>query len=174
MVVLEVGINVGMKNLVEIRYYSSPDSGLDPKIRALFFAGLENYVTEVYGDQIKVISLSRFQIIFSYKEIRLPGEEEDNTQPLLSYAITEKEIKVNFVHQHLKEILSDFLKKYTPKDIFSKDPRYFFKFHPRIDRILGDLKLSTEDRIGSVIRKREKEEEEEAEDDEEDGKEEDQ
>ena len=30
MAVLEIGINIGMKNLVEVKYYSSSDNILDP------------------------------------------------------------------------------------------------------------------------------------------------
>ncbi|MFX0136455.1 MAG: hypothetical protein ACFFDN_22635, partial [Candidatus Hodarchaeota archaeon] len=109
MAVLEVGINLGMENLVEVKYYSSSDKVIDPSIRARFLTGLESYITEVYGDKINVISLSNFEIICYYKMVQLPGEEADKSQQLLSYAIIEKGTDHNFIKQHLKEIISNFL-----------------------------------------------------------------
>jgi hypothetical protein len=70
MAVLEVGINLGMKNLVENKYYSSSDNVLDPDIRAKFLSGLKSCFTEVFGDKINVISLSNFEIVCYYKMVR--------------------------------------------------------------------------------------------------------
>lgn len=151
MAVLEIGINIGMKNLVEIKYYSSSDNVLDPNIRAKFLTGLKSYITEVYGDKINVISFSGFEIVCYFKMIQLPSKEANNTQPLLSYAIIEKDTDPNFVKQHLKEIISYFLDRYPLNDIFSKEPKYFKKSEPRIDEILGDLRFKVEDRIKSVF-----------------------
>ena len=125
MAILEVGINLGMKNLVEIKYYSSSDNILDPNVRAKFLTGLKSYITEVYGDKINIISFSGFEIVCHFKMIQLPSKEASNTQPLLSYAIIEKDTDPNFVKQHLKEIISYFLKRYPLNDIFSKKPKYF-------------------------------------------------
>ena len=152
MAVLEVGINLGMKNLVEIKYYSSSDNILDPNIRAKFLSGLKSCFTEVFGDKINVISLSNFEIVCYFKMIELPSKEDNNTQPLLSFAIIEKGTNHNFVKQHLKEIISQFLNRFPVNDIFSKNPKYFEGFESRIDEILGDLRLKIEDRIKSVFR----------------------
>jgi hypothetical protein len=152
MAVLEVGINLGMENLVEVKYYSSSDKVIDPNIRARFLTGLESFITEVYGDKINVISLSNFEIICYYKMVQLTNEEADITQPLLSYAIIEKGTEHDFVKQHLKEINSNFLNRFALNDIFSKDPEYFMEFKSRIDEILGDLRLKIDDRIRSIFR----------------------
>jgi len=151
MAVLEVGINLGMKNLVETRYYSSSDNVFDPNIRAKFLTGLKSYITEVYGDKINVISFSGFEIVCYFKMVQLASKETDKPQPLLSYAIIEKGTDPNFVKQHLKEIISYFLERYPVNDIFSKEPEYFKKTEPRIDDILGDLRFKVEDRIKSVF-----------------------
>jgi len=152
MAVLEVGINLGMKNLVENKYYSSSDNILDPNIRAKFLSGLKSCFTEVFGDKINVISLSNFEIVCYFKMIELPSKEDNDTQPLLSFAIIEKGTNHNFVKQHLKEIISQFLNRFPVNDIFSKEAKYFEGFESRIDEILGDLRLKIEDRIRSVFR----------------------
>ena len=152
MAVLEVGINFGMKNLVEIKYYSSSDKVLDPNIRAKFLNGLENFINEVYGDEINVISLSSFEIIIYYEMVQLTENKSNKAKPLLSYAIIERDTNHKFVTKHLQKIISKFLKKYDINDLISKEPSYFKKFEPKIDKILGDLRFKIEDRIKSIFR----------------------
>ena len=151
MAVLEVGINIGMKNLLDIKYYSSSDNILDPNIRAKFLTGLKSYITEVYGDKINMISFSGFEIVCHFNMIQSPDEEDKKPEPLLSYAIIEKDTDPTFVKQHLKEIISYFLERYPPNDIYSKDAKYFKKSESRVNEILGDLRFKVEDRIKSVF-----------------------
>ncbi|UCD01041.1 MAG: hypothetical protein JSV23_09170 [Promethearchaeota archaeon] len=152
MAVLELGINLGMKSLVEIKYYSSSDNVLNTNIRAKFLTGLEDFITEVFGDKINVISLSNFEIICYFKMVQKPNELVEDKQPLLSYAIIEKGTGHDFVKGHLKKIISHFLNQYDIKDIFSEESKYFKKFEPQIDEILGDLRFKIDDRIRSVFR----------------------
>ena len=152
MVILEVGINLELKRLVEIKYYSSSDNILDPTLRSQFLTGLESFITEVYGDQIRVISLSDFKIVCYPKLIRLQNKEANSDQVLLTYAIVEKGIETNFVKLHLKEIISEFIGMYELNDIFTKKLKHFKEFKPHVDKILGDLRFTTEDRIKMIFR----------------------
>lgn len=152
MAVLEIGINFGMKSLVEIKYYSSSDKVLDPNIRAKFLNGLENFINEVYGDEINVISLSSFEIIIYYEMVQLTENKSNEAKPLLSYAIIERDTNHKFVTKHLQKIISKFLKKFDFNDLISKESSYFKKFEPKIDKILGDLRFKIEDRIKSIFR----------------------
>ena len=151
MAILEVGINFGMKNLVEIKYYSSSDNVLDPNLRAGFLQALEAFTSEVFGDDISIISLASFKLVCSCEMITLPGNELENKQPLISFAIIEKGTEPTIVKEYLNEILSHFLNRFSLNDIFSKKPKYFKKFENRINEILGDLKLKTEDRFRSIF-----------------------
>ena len=83
--------------------------------------------------------------------IQMPGNEVENKQPLLSFAIIEKGTEVPVVKEQLNEIITYFLNRYSLNDIFSKKPKYFIDFEPRINEILGDLKLKTEDRFRSIF-----------------------
>ncbi len=152
MAVLEVGINLGMKNLVDIKFYSSSDKILNPDIRAKFLAGLKDFITEIYDDKINVISLRAFEIICYYKMLQIPSKVDNKPQPLLSFAIIERDTNHSFVKRHLKQIFSQFLNDYALKDIFSKEPKYFKKFIPQIDEILGDLRFKIGDRIRTIFR----------------------
>ena len=151
MAILEVGINLGMRNLVEIRYYSSSDNVLDPNLRAGFLTALESFTSEVFGDDINVISLASFKLVCYCEMIKLPTDEADNKQPLLSYAIIEKGTDASVVKEQLNQIISYFLNRYPLNDIFSKKPKYFSQFENRINEVLGDLKLKTEDRFRSLF-----------------------
>ncbi|UCD01190.1 MAG: hypothetical protein JSV23_09945 [Promethearchaeota archaeon] len=151
MAILEVGINLGMHNLVEIRYYSSSDNILDPNLRAGFLTALESFTSEVFGDDINVISLASFKLVCCCEMITLPNDDETNKQPLLSYAIIEKGTDATVVKEQLNQIISSFLNRYPLNDIFSKKPKYFKNFESRINEILGDLRLKTEDRFRSLF-----------------------
>jgi len=152
MAILEIGINLGMRNLVENLYYSSSDNILDHDKRTRLLNGIEDFISEVFGDEINVISLSSFEIICYYEIVQKPSKEINNPQPLLTFAIIEKGTNHNFVKQHLKEIVSRFLKHYTLNDIFTKTPKFFKKFEPLVDEILGDLRFNIDDRIRAVFR----------------------
>ena len=151
MAILEVGINLGMRNLVEIKYYASSDNVLDPNLRAGFLTALESFTSEVFGDDINVISLASFKLVCFCEMITLPDDDVNNKQPLLSYAIIEKATDASVVKEQLVEIISYFLNRYPLNDIFSKKPKYFKQFENRINEILGDLRLKTEDRFRSLF-----------------------
>ena len=151
MAILEVGINLGMRNLVEIKYYTSSDNVLDPNLRAGFLTALESFTTEVFGDDISIISLASFKLVCYCEMIQLPDEIAENKQPLLSYAIIEKGTDASIVKEQLNQILSYFLNRYPLNDIFSKKPKYFKQFETRINDTLGDLRLKTEDRFRSLF-----------------------
>jgi len=151
MAILEVGINLGMRNLVEIKYYSSSDNLLDSNLRAGFLTALESFTTEVFGDDISIISLASFKLVCYCEMIQLPNDNANNKQPLLSYAIIEKATDASIVKVQLNQILSYFLNRYPLNDIFSKKPKYFKQFESRINETLGDLRLKTEDRFRSLF-----------------------
>ncbi|MHA2431274.1 MAG: hypothetical protein ACXACC_09650, partial [Promethearchaeota archaeon] len=85
MAILEVGINLGIRNLIEIKYYSSSDNLLDPNLRAGFLSALESFTNEVFGDDINVVSLASFKLVCYCDLVALPNDPS-NSQPLLSYA----------------------------------------------------------------------------------------
>ncbi|MFX1492723.1 MAG: hypothetical protein ACFFBZ_00415 [Promethearchaeota archaeon] len=150
MAILEVGINLGIRNLIEIKYYSSSDNLLDPNLRAGFLSALESFTHEVFGDDINVVSLASFKLVCYCDLVALPNDPS-NSQPLLSYAIIEKETDAEIVKKLLSQLNSHFLNRYSLNDIFSKKDKYFKNFVDRINEILGDLRLKTEDRFRSIF-----------------------
>lgn len=150
MAILEVGINLGIRNLIEIKYYSSSDNLLDPNLRAGFLSALESFTHEVFGDDINVVSLASFKLVCYCDLVALPNDPS-NSQPLLSYAIIEKETDAEIVKKLLSQLNSHFLNRYSLNDIFSKKDKYFKIFADRINAILGDLRLKTEDRFRSIF-----------------------
>jgi hypothetical protein len=152
MAVLEIGINYGLKNLVELKYYQSSDNVLDPKIRAKFLTGVQSYISEVYDDKMNVISFSNFQIVCYSKTFLFSKEKNSEPIPLIAYAIIEKGTDTNFVTKHLKEIISQLLKTYYLDDIVVNSSKFFKPFETKINQILGDLKFKIQDRIGTLFK----------------------
>lgn len=151
MAILELGINCGTRNLINRKYYDSDTGmGLEPELRAGFLSALESFTSEVFGDDINVVSLASFKLVCYCDLIALPTDPL-NKQPLISFAIIEKETDPEIVKRHLKEINSQFLNRYSLNDIFSKKEKVFKKFESRIDEAIGDLKLKTEDRFRSIF-----------------------
>ena len=151
MAILEVGINFGSRNLLSVKYYSDSDNVISPKLRAKFLTGLEDYVSEVYGDKMNVISFSNFQIVCYYKMIKFTSTDFDTSNPLLAFAITEKDTDPSFVKKHLKEILNEFLNNFEVHEIICEDVEIFTDFNIKIDAILGDLRFKLDDRISSLF-----------------------
>ena len=151
MAVLEVGINFGSRNLLSVKYYSDSDNVISSKLRAKFLTGLEEYVSEVYGDKMNVISFSNFQIVCYYKMIKLASTDFNASNPLLVFAITEKDTDPSFVKKHLKEILNEFLNNFEIHEIICEDIEIFTDFNEKIDAILGDLRFKLDDRISSLF-----------------------
>ncbi|TFG17880.1 MAG: hypothetical protein EU533_08060 [Promethearchaeota archaeon] len=151
MAVLELGVNLGPRNLISVKYYSDSDNVIDPKLRAKFLTGLEDFVSEVYGDKMNVISFSNFQIVCYYKMLSLTKTDLDNAAPLLVFAITEKETNPVLVKKHLKEIHAEFLNQFEVHEIICEDPEIFKDFNKTIDGILGDLRFNLDDRISTLF-----------------------
>ncbi|MFO7797072.1 MAG: hypothetical protein ACQERB_13715 [Promethearchaeati archaeon] len=154
MTVLELGINLGSRNIFERKYYTTSNNPLDPNLRAGFLSALESFTSEVFGDDINVVSLASFKLVCYSEMVSLPlsEEEDDNTQPLLFFAIIEKGTDAEIVKKELINISRTFLNRFSRNDIFAKKKKYFEKkFTSRVDDILGDLKLKTEDRFRSIF-----------------------
>jgi hypothetical protein len=151
MAILELGINLGIRNIVNKKFYDTDTGvGLDPELRAGFLSALESFTSEVFGDDINVISLASFKLVCYCDLISLPNDET-NKQPLISFAITEKKTDSEIVKKHLEEVNMHFLNRYSLNDIFTKKLKFFKQFEERIDDIIGDLRLKTEDRFRSIF-----------------------
>jgi len=151
MPIYEAGINLGNRNLIQIKYYSSPEQ-LDPNLRAGFLQALDGFSHEVMGDDIDTISLASFKLVCVSIPLALPGvSTPEDTLPLISYAIIDKKLAVEIVKEQLIQVSNRFTNRYSINDIFSKKPKYFKKFISLIDEILGDLKLKEEDRFRSIL-----------------------
>jgi hypothetical protein len=151
MPIYETGINIGNRSLIEIQYYSSHEQ-LDPSLRAGFLQALDGFSHEVMGDNIDTISLASFKLVCVSIPMSIPGKTlEEDTLPLMVYAIIDKTLSVELIKRELNHILKNFSNRYSKKEIFSKKSKFFKKFAPIIDDTLGDLKLKEEDRFKSIF-----------------------
>ena len=144
---MEVGINLGNRNIIESIYYTSSDV-LDPQLRAGFLSALESMTTDFVDDDYNEISLASFKLVCLSKMIT---DDKYNTHPLIAYAIIEKETDSNIIKQLLNEVLQVFLNRYSLNDIFSEEREFFRKFEERINQIFGDLIVKSQDQFKSIF-----------------------
>ncbi|TXT56250.1 MAG: hypothetical protein BAJALOKI1v1_1960007 [Promethearchaeota archaeon] len=151
--ILEAGVNLGGRSIFEIKFYTDTTNPLDSDLRAGFLTALESFTSEIFNDDINVVSLASFKMVCYTEIVSLPlPEEKKNSQSLIFYAIIEKETDTEIVKKQLQKISSHFLNRFPLNDIFTKKKRYFNKkFSSRVDEVLGDLKLKTEDRFRSIF-----------------------
>jgi len=151
MAILEIGINLGLKTLIERKYYRVSDNVLDPKIRARFLSGLQSYLSEVHGDKINVISFAHFQIVCYFRKFQALEKKSKVPQPLIIYAIIEKGLNPDNLTKLLKKILSKFIDNYYLDDIITRDKEFFKPFISEVDKGVGDLKFKIQDRLKSIF-----------------------
>lgn len=151
MAILELGINYGLKKLLSVKYYSDSDNVISSKLRAKFLIGLKDFVSEVHGDKMNVISFSNFQIVCYYKILTLSKTDLDTATPLLAFAIIEKGTNPDLVKKHLKQILSEFLNQFEVHEIICEDKEIFKDFNRTVGTILGDLRFNLDDRVSSLF-----------------------
>ena len=151
--ILEVGTNLGNRNILEIKFYTEDTNPLDSDLRAGFLTALENFTSELFGDDINVVSLSDFKMVCYTEVVSLPlPEEEANEQPLIFYGIIEKDTDTEVVKKQLQKLSRHFINRFPLNDIFSKKKKYFNKkFSSRVNEVLGDLRLKTEDRFRAIF-----------------------
>ena len=109
MAILEVGINLASRNILEIKYYSSSDGLLEPQLRGGFLTALERFTNEVFGGDITEISLASFKLVCYCEMITLPSDEKQENIPLLFYAIIDKGTDIDVVKDGLKKLHSIFI-----------------------------------------------------------------
>ena len=147
MVILEVGINLDLHNILEIKYYSSPDELISSDLRARFLSALKSFSSETLGEDIGVISLAPYELVCYCKEISLSFDGKEKNVPLLLYAIIEKGTDIEVVKDSLKKLHSIFTNTYTPDEIITQKTDYFKGFQAQIDEIFNKLNLKLEEPI---------------------------
>jgi len=147
MVILEVGINLELRNILEVKYYLSSDDGLDSNLRTGFLSALESFSSEAFGDDFGVISLASYKLVYYYEEISSPLDEKRENIPLLFYAIIEKGTDIDVVKDGLRELHSIFLNRYSLRDIITRKKDYFKGFQTRIDKTFNNLSQKMEEPI---------------------------
>ncbi len=136
MSVIEVGINIGKRNLLLIQ----SENKIDERLYTAILYLLEGYNFELFEDEIRVIplpKLSGLKIIIYSDLIEL----EEKTQALLSYTLIDKNTNDDLIQLFITRLYSLFTNRYSLKDIFFTSSSYFNNFKPLILEILGTLNL---------------------------------
>ena len=155
MAIFETGIIVDNRTLLEKKYYDEHNP-LDKNLRMGLLQAITSFAQDAFNTEINSFSLEDYTIVIELRMINEPdteGSDENNfpKHKLILYAIIEKETNLETLMECMKEIVEQFLNRYSINDILYKDSHHFRKFLSRFDKIYKDLILKPEDRFGSLF-----------------------
>ena len=134
MSVIELGINIGTRNLLVIESMGKIDERKYVGLLTL----LEDYNIELFEDEIRIIQFPAGLKLVCYSKMI---ELEEKTQALLSYALIDESTNVDLIQLFITRLYSLFTNRYSLKDIFFNSSSYFNNFKPLILEILGTLNI---------------------------------
>ena len=144
MSVYEVGVNIGIRNLLVIQSMGKIDERKYVGLLTL----LEGYNIELFEDEIRIMQFPVGLKLVCYSKMI---ELEEKTQALLSYALIDENTNVDLIQLFIKRLISLFSNRYSLKDIFFTSSSYFNNFKPLILEILGTLNLRIEIPYGDIF-----------------------
>ncbi|TXT62248.1 MAG: hypothetical protein BAJALOKI3v1_640022 [Promethearchaeota archaeon] len=151
MTILEFGINLGQKNLLLIKYYSSEnDQSIDADLRAGFISTLDEFSKDLFGGDLNLVKMEDYQMVIFSKSIETFTEPKEK-KALIGYCITDEEKEEKVLKPLLENVLNQFTNRFAIYDIFTKNSDYFSEFKPRVDALIKDLKLSVKDRFKDLL-----------------------
>jgi hypothetical protein len=143
---LELGIIKDGVPLVSKQYYNVNKIKNSAVLRAGFLSGLNAFVEHTFSEEIEGFQMRNFTIMLLTRAIQNP-----NATKIIFYCIGDKELDLNIVKKVITKVLDEFVKKYGHLEQLSGDLSKYLEFQRSMDKILGDLIRSPDDRARSVF-----------------------
>jgi hypothetical protein len=132
--------------LVSMEYYTDHNANVPPVLRAAFLSGLNTYVEQTFSDEIEAFEMTNFKIVFLSR--RLPHLPIEKVQ---SYCIGDKKLNLKNANRLLTEVLEEFIAQYGHLKELKGNLSRYHPFKAVIEKKLGDLTRSPDDRVRSVF-----------------------
>lgn len=157
--IIEIGVNIGNSNLLSVKFYSQEDVQKNKRLKSFsvlrhdFIMAINDLAKNVFGQDLNVVSLSEYQLIYISENVNDPYSQ-DRSLPLICYSIAVNNNNNNkeWTKKILKEILDQFLRRYSLYTICSPGEIDFQKFEPRIYKIVGDSKFKIEETFKEIFK----------------------
>lgn len=156
--ILEIGVNIGNHNLISVKFYSQEDVQKSKILQSFsdlrhdFIAAIDDLAKNLFGQDLNVVSLSEYRLIYISQSVTDPYREENNL-PLICYSITDNNHNnIEWTKKILKEVLNLFLNRYSLFTICSPGEIDFQQFEPRIHHVVGDFRYKIEDSFQDIFR----------------------
>jgi len=154
MVIRECGILFRGFNLIFVKYHKASDEKIDKDLRSALLTALLNFAENVFtkDDAIEYFEMKKFAISFTDDIIK--AEDSPIPEPILVYAILDKEKKLDkyiskVLIPSLKEIMKKFKKDYEGKNL--SETSQFEHFRENIDKILGAATKTMDERARGTL-----------------------
>jgi hypothetical protein len=147
MSVREVGLMVTGLAVVRQQYTKKIVNGeTNPLLRNGLLTAIGNFATDVFQDQLEIFQMKDNAIVILSGRTLMDGKEET----LLTYAVCDRQVRHKSVREALKRIYTAFSDKFPEIERQVLLTKYE-GFAQVIDKILGDLVLRPQDRVGRLL-----------------------
>jgi hypothetical protein len=155
MAIVEVAILYNNEVLIEKQYYSTAEM-LDKNIRNSLLKALSQFADVSFKDQLQSFNVSSYSILMITIDLQGPllasaASPDHQSEQVVMYCIVDKNSDEKTIKRAMEDVLAQFLERYSIFDIRNHRNKDFKKFIKRIDSVLGDLVLKSEDRFKSLF-----------------------
>lgn len=155
MAIVEVAILYNNEVLIEKQYYSTTET-LDRNVRNSLLKALSQFADVSFKDQLQSFTVSSYSILMITIDLHGPllasaASPDHQPEQVVMYCIVDKNSDEKTIKRAMEDVLTQFLERYSIFDIRNHRNKDFKKFLKRIDTVLGDLVLKSEDRFKSLF-----------------------
>lgn len=149
MVIRESGILFRGFTLLHAKYHQTSDDKIDKDLRSALLTALLNFAESAFSkDSIEYFEMKKFAI--SFVEDKIKPEDSPEPEPLIVYAILDKEKKIDkylskVVIPSLREIIKKFIEKYDGKNL--SEVTQFQTFKGTLDDVFGSETKTIDEKL---------------------------
>lgn len=149
MVIRESGILFRGFTLLHAKYHQTSDDKIDRDLRSALLTALINFAESAFSkDTIEYFEMKKF--VISFVEDKIKPQDSPETEPLIVYAILDKEKKIDkhlskVVVPSLKKIMRKFIEKFEGKNL--SEVSQFRTFKGTLDKIFGSETKTVDEKL---------------------------
>lgn len=140
MVIREAGLLFRGFTLIKAGYHETSSDEIDTDLRSALLTALLNFAESAFSTKIVEYLEFSEKFVIAFTEDKIQSIEGREPEALITYAILDKEKKIdkvvsNVIEPLLKEVSKHFILKYSNKNL--SEIRQFDSFRKKMDEIFG-------------------------------------
>lgn len=152
MVIREAGLLFRGFTLTVASYHRTSGDNIDADLRSALLTALVNFAQNAFSKNVEYFEMKKFVIVFI--EDKITPSDNPNSETLFSYAILDKEKKIDkfiqkVVQPSLREVIQQFKAKYDRKNL--SEISQFKEFKENLDKIFGLEAKTIEQKLNGTL-----------------------